>query len=110
VKLPHAGRAVVDINKHRNYCLNPRHLRGRHKARVFAAVLGITQRHADVLRRALLDAALTAEAIPGERNDYGQRDVLDFEMEGASGKATVRSVWIVLRGEDVPRMITCFVL
>jgi hypothetical protein len=38
VKLPHAELAVVDIAKLRDYCLNADHLRGRHKARVFAAV------------------------------------------------------------------------
>jgi hypothetical protein len=38
VKLPHVELAVVDIAKLRDYCLNADHLRGRHKARVFAAV------------------------------------------------------------------------
>jgi hypothetical protein len=38
VNLPHAELAVVDIAKLRDYCLNADHLRGRHKARVFAAV------------------------------------------------------------------------
>jgi hypothetical protein len=35
---------------------------------------------------------------------------LDFEMKTSAGKATVRSGWIVRRGEDVPRFTTCFVL
>jgi hypothetical protein len=40
--IPHAGRAVVDIRKLRDYCLNPLHEEGKHKARVFVAVLGMT--------------------------------------------------------------------
>jgi hypothetical protein len=40
MKLPNGDQAVVDIAKLRDYCLNKDHLRGRHKARVFAAVLG----------------------------------------------------------------------
>lgn len=35
--MPHAERAVVDIRKLRDYCLNPMHDEGQHKARVFAA-------------------------------------------------------------------------
>jgi hypothetical protein len=37
--IPHADRAVVDIRKLRDYCLNPLHDEGKHKARVFAAAL-----------------------------------------------------------------------
>jgi hypothetical protein len=32
MKLPNADRAIVDIVKLRNYCLNPQHPSGRHKA------------------------------------------------------------------------------
>jgi hypothetical protein len=67
MKLPNATHAVVDVAKLRDYCLNPGHARGRHKARVFASVLGIRREHAELLRKALLEAALSNEAIPGER-------------------------------------------
>ena len=100
----------MDIAKLRDYCLNPRHPRGRHKARVFAAVLGIRLENAGLLQRALLDAALRAEATLGERDGHGQRYLLDFEMEGPSGKGAVRSSLIVLAGEEFPRMTTCYIL
>ena len=58
--LPNGGRAVVDIAKLRDYCLSPDHPRGKHKARVFAAVLGLTADQTDVLRDALLVAAAMA--------------------------------------------------
>ena len=48
--IPHADRAMVDIRKLRDYCLNPLHDEGQHKARVFAAALGITIADAEVLR------------------------------------------------------------
>ena len=44
-----------------DYVLNMLHREGRHKARVFEAVLGVTAENADVLRRALLEAAASAE-------------------------------------------------
>lgn len=46
VKIPNAARAIVDIEKLRDYCLNPEHPRGRHKARVFARRLGLYVRDA----------------------------------------------------------------
>jgi hypothetical protein len=36
--------------------------------------------------------------------------MLDFEMSGPSGTAWVRSIWIVLKTEDFPRLTSCYVL
>jgi len=110
VKLANGARAVVDLDKLRNYCLNPEHRRGCHKARVFAASLGLTIDHAAELRAALLAAARDDDATPGERDEYGARYVIDFMASGPAGQAMVRSSWIVRRGEDFPRLTSCFVL
>jgi len=40
MKLPNPERAIVDLKKLRDYCLSSEHPRGRHKARMFAAILG----------------------------------------------------------------------
>jgi len=63
--LPEGEYAVVDISKLRDYCLNPAHPRGRHKARVFASTLGLTPADAGFLQEHLLQAARQAEAIAG---------------------------------------------
>ncbi len=110
MNLPGSERAIVDIAKLRDYCLNERHPRGRHKARVFASSLGITISEADVLQCALLNAAVSGDAVVGEADDYGQRYVLDFVMIGPAGRAMVRSSWIIPRGEDFPRLTSCYVL
>ena len=110
MKLPNAERAVVDVFKLTDYCLSLSHPRGRHKARVFAAVLGLNREDAGLLREALLKAALDREAIVGERDGYGQRYVLDFEMMGPGGRGKIRSNWIVRRSEDFPRLTSCYVL
>ena len=110
MKLPNGDRAVVELAKLRDYCLNEQHFRGRHKARVFASALGITSEDAEILRQTLLDAAVEKGAILGEQDDYGQRYVLDFRVTGPRGSATVRSLWIVLTSEKVPRLVTCYVL
>lgn len=100
----------MELPKLRNYCLSRSHWRGCHKARVFGSVLGITEENVELLRRALQDAAMHSEATLGEGDRYSQCYVLDFEMTGPGGKATVRSSWIVLTGEKFPRLTSCYVL
>jgi hypothetical protein len=101
---------VVDISKLRNYCLSVEHPRGRHKARVFASVLNLRQSGAETLRTQILAAALSTDVRIGEADGYGQRYTLDFECVNSGRRALVRSAWIVLRGEDFPRLATCYVL
>ncbi len=110
MRLPNAERALVDLDKLRDYCLNPAHPRGRHKARVFASVLGITAREAAWLRTAFLQAARAGDAIPGAADAHGQRYHMDTSIVGAKGTALVRTTWIVRTGEDFPRLTSCYVL
>ncbi len=98
------------MRKLRGYCLSLEHPRGRHKARIFASALGLTAENSEELRQALLSAAVSEEATPVEEDEYGQRYMLDFEMNTETGSATVRSGWIVRSGEDFPRFTSCWVL
>lgn len=108
--LPNGENATVDIRKLRDYCLNPDNPRGSNKARVFASALGVTANEAELLRTQLLNAARITEVRFGERDEYGQRYTMDFEMVTEVGKAVVRSGWIILHGENNPRLTTCYVL
>ena len=110
VKLPNPSRAVVDIEKLRGYCLSRTHVRGRHKARVFESALGLRAENAETLRRALLQAAVTYDVTRAAVDQHGERYMLDFPLIGPAGKRTVRSFWIVLTGEDIARLTTCYVL
>jgi hypothetical protein len=71
LRLPGGELAIVDRTKLTEYCLDPRHPRGKHKARVFASVLGITIREEDLLRSALLQAARTANATIMASDRFG---------------------------------------
>lgn len=110
MKLPNGGRAFVAIKKLRDYCLNPDHPRGSGKARVFAASLGLTADDASELKRELVKAARRGDAILGETDDYGQRYTVDFEMTTDVGSAIIRSGWIILHSEQIPRLTTCYVI
>ena len=108
--LPNGDRAFVDPRKLAGYCLSPVHPVGRHKATVFRAALGMTDSDGDSLRAMLLDAALSAEAVAGPEDEFGQRYETDFEAVAPGGRAVVRAAWIVRTGEDYPRLTTCYIL
>jgi hypothetical protein len=111
MKLPNADRAFVDIAKLRDYCLSSTHPVGKHKAKVFASALGLTNSDADLLQTILLQTASSSEeALATELDEYGQRYVLDFDMTTALGSARIRSAWIVLSDEDFPRLVTCYII
>ncbi len=100
---------MVDIAKLRDYCLNPHHEDGKHKARVFAAALGLTGDHAEWLRARLLEAAVSEEASLDVETRFGTLYVVDFILTTVTGSAVVRSGWIVRQFEDFRRLTTCYV-
>lgn len=109
-RLPYAERAEVSIDKLRDYCLNPSHEKGKHKARHFASRLGITAADRLALRGWLLQAARTEDAKPLFSDQYGQRYVIDFPIEWQGRRAIIRSGWILEHGSNTPRLTTCFVV
>ena len=109
MKLPNGNRAIVDIRKLRDYCLNPDNPRGAPKARVFARALGFTASKASAFRNKLVEIAAAEDAKEGELDLYGRRYTIDFDMETDAGKARIRSGWIVRHGEVTPRLTTCYV-
>jgi len=110
MRLPNADRADLGT-KIEDYTLNVLHREGRHKARMFESVLGITESNADVLRRALLDAAAASDQVEARGDSgFGNVYVLRFPLSTAKGAGTVLSVWIVRHGEDFPRLTTCYIV
>jgi hypothetical protein len=110
VKLPNGSRADLG-RKLEDYVLSPQHREGRHKARVFESVLGVSLTNRDVLREAILRAAATSGDVEGHGdNGHGMVYSLHFPMRTTKGVATIATAWIVRRGEDFPRLTTCYIL
>jgi hypothetical protein len=109
-KLPNAKNAFVDIRKITEYLLDPLHHRGRHKARVFRAALGIGREDAEWLREWLPSAAHNEEARYKYRDEFGERYELEFVLVGLDREVTIRSSWIVLHDETFPRFTGCYIL
>ena len=108
--LPHAENAVVDIRKLRDYCLNPEHDNGKHKAHLFLSSLGMTADHAEELQQILLEIVKTGEVRLGKQDTFGQRYTLDFSLEWQNRSTTPRSGWIIEHGSTIPRLTTCYPL
>ena len=108
MRLPNAERAVVDGAEVRDYLLAPDHPDGAAKARSFAA-LGFARDRWAELRNALLAVAREGAAEPAGAGVYGQKYLARGSVRGPDGRAAaVVTVWIVLRGDDVPRLVTAY--
>ena len=108
MKIPNPEKAIVEIRKLRDYCLNPEHRIGKHKAQLFKAALGLTVENAEALRAVLREVVKTHEAELGENDEYGQRYEIEFEMTWQGKHAKLLSAWNVRPNEDFPRLVTCY--
>ena len=110
MKLPNVEKAQIDRRKLSDYCLNPEHPRGKHKARVFAEVLGVGRADAAELEEEIRRRILTEPCAVGTSDAFGARYNVDFRWERSGRSANVRTSWIVRASESFPRLTTCFVL
>jgi uncharacterized protein DUF6883 len=108
-KIPGGDRAYVEPAKIAGYLLNPDHRLGQHKARVFAASLGLRLPDAESLISALKQAAIAADAEFQTADQYGARYTIRFIMDHVERSAEIISVWIIRPGEDFPRFVTATV-
>jgi hypothetical protein len=91
-RLPNAELSVFDIRKIADYCLNPSHPHGRHKARVFREALNLERGDAAWLKDALLTAACSAEASLIGEDAWGVRWRVDAAIGRHDKRAMVRSI------------------
>lgn len=109
--LPHRDRAIIPIEKLRDYALNPDHPKGRDKALVFQSLLGLERRHAEVLSSLLKATLPRAPAQQAPRDKHGQRWTTFHPIIGFSGSPVVVTVgWILRSGDpETPVLISCYI-
>ncbi|MBI5473507.1 MAG: hypothetical protein HY961_14280 [Ignavibacteriae bacterium] len=101
--------AEIPRQKIYDYCLDPDHPGGEHKARVFKAAPGIDQANAQRLID-LLRESLDVEKAEFVREDgFGKHYRIDHEVVGLNGNEILRSLWAVGGAKQPPRLVTCFV-
>src|SRR6201999_1616239 len=86
-------QSTLDIRKLEDYCLNPSHPRGRHKARVFREALDIGHGDAAWLRDTLLGAVRSADASPLGSDAWGAYWRIDVPTQRQDKSAVVRTIW-----------------
>lgn len=110
MKIPNGHRADLGA-KLGEYVLNYSHREGRHKARVFEAVLGITAANQEILVNGLRTAIENSDEAEFQRNNgHGDVYVLRVLLTTERGAATVSRVWIIRNGKDFPRLVSCYTL
>jgi hypothetical protein len=107
VVLLNRNAAVIPVEKLRNYLLSPTHPIGRYKA-TFFRTLGYDQGNWQVLE-ADLRSLLLLNAEQLDVTEYGRKYAITGSITGPNGRlAEIVSVWIILAGEEMPRLVTAY--
>jgi len=109
MRLPNSELAVVQLRKLIEYCLNPNHPLGKHKAAQFKHKLGLTQKDAPILKQSLLNGLKVADAEVRHEDEFGNRYKVDMKIHIKGKSATVATIWIIPRSGNIPRLVTCYI-
>ena len=107
--LPSFQEASISTRKLADYALNPQHEKGSHKARRFMATLGFDAADAAEIERQIRRQLPRTEAVKGKADKHGQRYAVDVKLTGPTGKAIVRTAWIVEAEGVPPRLVSLYV-
>jgi hypothetical protein len=108
MKLPNGEKAVVERVKVLDYLLNPAHPDNGGKAGFFMA-MGFKADNWAALALVLRKLAVEAEVSERLETSHGMKYVVVGTLDTLSGKSSrVRTVWIVDRGSDIPRLVTAY--
>lgn len=110
MKLRNAHLAVVEQNKIVDYLLNAAHPDNGGKAQFFES-LGFSVDASELLVDALRAVARTGEVAERVESSHGEKYVVDgplsSQTEGSHSRM-VRTVWIIDRGLEAPRLVTAY--
>ena len=108
MKLPNARLALIAKEKIVDYLLNAAHPDIGGKA-VFFASLGFRMAEWEVMARALRELAKKNPLIESLESPHGVKYLLDGAIRTPNGRtARVRTVWIIDRGRNCPRLVTAY--
>jgi Domain of unknown function (DUF6883) len=110
VKLRNAHLAVVDRGKVLDYLLNEAHPDNGGKARFFA-LLGFSREDPERLMMALRNIAKHGEVVSSGESVHGEKYGVDGWLASHTEESrhwSVRTVWIIDRGGDAPRLVTAY--
>jgi len=107
-RVPNAEKAIIDANKLHGYVLSSVHPIGRFKAAFFQK-LGYSAEDWESFERQLRELLASTDAAVVEGSQYGQKFVVEGLLIDPGGEPVqIVTVWVILRGEDVPRFVTAY--
>lgn len=107
MKLPNSHLAIVEREKVVHYLMNASHPDNGGKA-VFFAALGFSADGWE-LSNSFLDLADKSDVWVSIESSHGMKNVVDGALITPSGKcSTVRTIWIVEKGSENPRLVTAY--
>ena len=109
MKLPNFEKAIIDIEKLRDYCLSFEHPVGKHKALMFKKKLNFSFADSYKLKDEIADAVSKNEAHETFSDEYGKRFFVDVKIVNFDKSEMVRTLWIVKKNENFPRFISCYI-
>lgn len=108
MKLPNSDKVIISRKKLTDYVLSETHSTGKFKAKFFRT-LGFNDTNVsffEIVLRTLVDSEDIKETIPSV---YGTKYILDGKVNTPSGKnITLRTIWIIEKGQSRPRFITVY--
>jgi hypothetical protein len=106
MNLPNAEKAYVQQAKALEYLLAPEHPEGGGKAEFFTS-FGFSVEEWQRLGAALVQHGQTQPVSSASVSEYGAKYRVDGPLRCPDGRTpSVRTVWIVDRGGDAPRLVT----
>jgi|SRR6476646_6323906 len=108
MKLPNGDQAEISMQKLVDYCLNPDHPSGKHKARVFESALNITASNANFLRELVQRAAVEGEVVQQDATAFGQVFKVDWIVPDTNG-VELRTIWEIRTNNSNPRLVSAFI-
>lgn len=109
MNLPGGESVEIDPRKLVDYALSPTHPVGKHKARLFATRLGLSQADAPTLEAALRAAAASQDAVLMRSDAWGERWQIDFMFQFGPLSAMITSGWIVPTDGSATRLTSVFI-
>lgn len=108
MSLPNAHLAIVEREKIVEYLLNAAHPDNGGKAPFFMA-FGFRPDDWGVFAAALRQLALNSPVSQNMETAHGTKYIVDGAIETPVGKTpVVRTVWIIDKGMDAPRLVTAY--
>jgi len=106
VTLPNASNAFVERTKLTDYLLAFDHPEGAGKAELFTR-FGFLAADWEILAQALVVHARTHPVSSTSATKYGAKYRIDGPISCPDGRSpSIRTVWIIDAGTDIPRLVT----